>query len=285
MEANDRPVLRSRAWPIAFALLVFLLLVLAAVGASPPAAALAVTLAIVICAAAVVVWALLRTRRQRRRYEDELTAWAAERATHAERLRIARDLHDLASHGLGLVTVRAASTRGLTGPAGDAERIAALTDIERAGRQATTELRRMLAVLRSPGDGTSLQPAESLTDLPRIIELARTSGVQADLAVDDLGEVSGGVQLSVCAIVREALANTARHAGPTRTQVAVRREGGAVVVTVTDDGPGAGWVPHPGAGTGLAGLRERVGALGGSLQAGARSGSGFELVARLPDRP
>ncbi|GAB3929447.1 hypothetical protein GCM10029976_029100 [Kribbella albertanoniae] len=285
MEASDRPVLRTRAWPIALALLAFLLLVLVSVGASPRAAAIAVTAAVVGCAAAVVAGALLHTRRRRQRYEEELTAWAAERAIQAERLRIARDLHDLASHGLGLVTVRAAAARTVTGPTGDAERIAALTDIEYAGRQATTELRRMLAVLRSPDDDTSLQPAETLADLPRIVEVARTSGVRAELAVGDvgIGEVSGGVQLTVCAIVREALANTARHAGPTRAEVAVRREGDTILITVTDDGPGADWVPHPGGGAGLAGLRERVGALDGTLEAGARA-SGYQVVARLPDR-
>ncbi len=314
-------MLRSRAWPIASGLLFVLLLVLATVGTSPPLAAIVVTVVIALCAAAIVVWALLRTRRQRRRYEDELTAWAAERATHAERLRIARDLHDLASHGLGLVTVRAAAARTLTGPAGDAERIAALADIEHAGREATTELRRMLAVLRRPGDDTSLRPAESLADLPRIVELARTSGVRAELTIDAgqgaervagegvgevatgerltrggiregagdewvageaVGEVSGGVQLTVCAVVREALANTARHAGPTRAAVVVRREGNAILVSVTDDGPGAGWVPHPGGGAGLAGLRERVGAMGGTLETGSAA-AGFQVVARLPD--
>ncbi|MFK4086455.1 sensor histidine kinase [Kribbella sp. NPDC020789] len=283
MEASDRPVLRSRAWPIAFGVLVLLLLVLGTVGASPPAAALAVTLAIVLCAAAVVGWALLHTRRRRREFEEELTAWAAERAIHAERLRIARDLHDLASHGLGLVTVRAAATRNLTGPDADAERIAALTDIEQAGRQATTELRRMLTLLRSPGDDTALRPADSLTDLPTIVESAHTTGVRAELTVDDVGEVSGGVQLTVCAVVREALANTARHAGPTRAEVVVRREADAIVVVVTDDGPGAGWVSQPGGGAGLAGLRERVGALGGTLQASVW-GAGYRVAARLPER-
>jgi len=272
-------------WPIASGLLFVLLLVLATVGTSPPLAAVVVTAAIALCAVGIVVWALLRTRRQRRRYEDELTAWAAERATHAERLRIARDLHDLASHGLGLVTVRAAAARTLTGPAGDAERIAALADIEHAGREATTELRRMLAVLRRPGDDTSLRPAESLADLPRIVELARTSGVRAELTVGEVGEVSGGVQLTVCAVVREALANTARHAGPTRVAVVVQREGDAIVVSVVDEGPGADWMPHPGGGAGVAGLQERAGALGGTLRAGPRDGRpGYEVVAWLPDR-
>ena len=277
-------MLRSRVWLVATVLLTVLVLMLLTTGTGNAAAAAAVVGVVAVGALAVLTWALLVTRRQRRAYENELTAWAAERAAHAERLRIARELHDLASHGLGLITVRAAAARTVTGPAGDAERAAALADIERAGRQATTELRRMLAVLRGPGDESPLRPAETLADLPRVVEAARAGGVTATLEVDELGEVSGGTQLAVCAIVREALANTARHAGPGEARVTVRREGDTIVVTVTDDGPGAGWVPHPGAGAGLAGLREQVMALGGTLHAG-RVGRGYQLTARLPEAP
>lgn len=275
-------MLRSRAWPVAGVVLVVLVFGLATIGSSPPVAAVAATAATLGCAAVVVIATLIHTRRQRRRYEDELTAWAAERARHTERLRIARDLHDLASHGLGLITVRAAAARTLTGPAGDAERAAALADIEHAGRQATTELRRMLAVLRRPGDDPSMRPAESLADLPRLIDLARRSGLAAALSVGELGTVSAGTELTVCAVVREALANAARHAGPTRARIVVRRDGDTILTTVTDDGPAAGWSPHPGAGIGLATLHERVTALGGTLEAAAH-GPGFEVVARLPE--
>ncbi|OZV74587.1 histidine kinase [Micromonospora echinospora] len=282
MESTDRPVLRSRVWLITALLLATLVLALSTIGDVQPAGTLAVLLAAASCAVSVLAWALLRTRRQRRIYEDELTAWAAERAAHAERLRIARDLHDLASHGLGLITVRAAAARTLTGPAGDAERVAALTDIERAGRQATTELRRLLTVLRTPGDDAPLRPAETLDDLPHILHSARASGVTVTLDIGDTGEVSAGVQLTVCAIVREALANTARHAGPASAHIAVYRDSDAIIATVADDGPTPGWVPHPGAGAGLAGLRERVGALGGSLHA-ERAGHGYRVTARLPE--
>jgi signal transduction histidine kinase len=282
VESSDRPVLRSRAWAVACGFLALLVLVLGTIGTTPPVAAVAATAVTVGCAVLIVVWALLRTRRQRRRYEDELTAWAAERAAQTERLRIARDLHDLASHGLGLITVRAAAARTLTGPAGDAERAAALSDIESAGRQATTELRRMLAVLRTPGAQTPLRPADSLADLPRIVEQARTTGVEADLSLDDLGEVSAGTQLTICAIVREALANIARHAGPTRARIEVRRTATMIRTTITDDGARPGWTPHPGAGTGLTDLRERITALNGSLTTGP-NGPGYQLTACLPD--
>ncbi|HLU44682.1 MAG TPA: histidine kinase [Natronosporangium sp.] len=282
MESVDRPVLRSRVWLVAASLLAGLGFLLLATGTNHPVGTAVILTTVTAGALTVVAWALVNARRQRRAYEDKLTAWAAERAAQAERLRIARELHDLASHGLGLITVRAAAARTVTGAAGDTERIAALTDIERAGRQATTELRRMLAVLRGPGDEPPLRPAETLDDLPRILDAARSGGVTVTCALADLGEVSASTQLAVCAVVREALANTARHAGPSRAHVTVAREQDAIVVTVTDDGPVPGWMPHSGAGMGLASLHERVSALGGVLHAG-RAGRGYRVTARLPE--
>ncbi|CAL9470791.1 hypothetical protein SUDANB121_02846 [Nocardiopsis dassonvillei] len=283
--AAERPVPRSRTWATAAALLALLTALLATTGAEPRALALTGAAVIAGAAAGVVVWALLRSRRQRRAYEDELTAWAAERAAQAERLRIARDLHDLASHGLGLITVRAAAARTASGPGGEAERSRALADIERAGREATAELRRMLTVLRAPGEQVEparLRPADTLRDLPAIARSARVGGVAAALDLGEVGDVSAGAQLTVCAIVREGLANTARHAGPVTARVTVRHDGGAVAVEVEDDGPAPGWRPHPGAGRGITGLRERVALLGGTLSAG-RHGSGFRLAAAVPD--
>ncbi|MFJ3405890.1 sensor histidine kinase [Promicromonospora sp. NPDC090134] len=285
MDSTARPELRSRAWLTATIVLAVLGLSLAATGVQQPVAVLVTVLGAAGIALGVMVWALVRTGRQRRTYEDDLTAWAAERAAQAERLRIARDLHDLASHGLGLITVRAAAARTLTGPAGEVEHAQALADIERAGRAATTELRRMLTVLRTPGGETApLRPAEALADLPAVVDSARAGGVAATLDLDDLGDVSAGAQLTVCAIVRETLANTARHAGPTGARVTVRRDADTIALIVEDDGPVTGWRPCPGAGLGLAGLRERVAALGGTLHAGA-GGAGFRVVACLPDHP
>jgi signal transduction histidine kinase len=96
--------------------------------------------------------------------------------------------------------------------------------------------------------------------------------------------VSAGAQLTVCAVVREALSNALRHAGPTRARVEVARRGGVLVATVRDDGPVDDAKAHPGAGQGLVGLRERVTALGGTLDA-APQGRGFALTARIPDGP
>ena len=283
MDSIARPELRSRAWLTATIVLAVLGLSLAATGVREPVTVLVTVLAAAGIALGVMIWALVRTGKQRRAYEDDLTAWAAERAAQAERLRIARDLHDLASHGLGLITVRAAAARTLTGPASETEHVRALADIERTGRAATTELRRMLTVLRAPGgEPAPLRPAESFADLPAVVDAARAGGVTVSVQAGDLGDTSAGVQLTACAIVREALANTARHAGPTGARVVVRRETGSVVLTVEDDGPVPGWEPCPGAGQGLAGLRERVAALGGELRAGVER-SGFRVVAHLPD--
>ncbi|TWD73403.1 histidine kinase [Kribbella amoyensis] len=233
-------------------------------------------------AIAVSVWAVIRSRRQRREYEERLTAWAGEQAAQAERLRIARDLHDLVSHGLGLITIRAAVARR-AGADSATGLNAALTDIEQVSRGTTTELRRMLNVLRSEnGESAPLRPAETLDDLPAIIDEARDAGLRVTADLPELDDVSPGAQLTVCAVVREALNNTLRHCGPTRAHLAVRREDGVLQSSYRDEGPVDGWTAHLGGGHGLTGLHERVTALGGTLEARPERG-GFVVIARLPD--
>lgn len=277
----DRPTWRSHAWLVAVVFLVALAAFLGTVGFDRPVSAWAVVAAVLTAAVSVVVWAVVRTRRQRQRFEEELAVWAGERAIQAERMRIAADLHDLVSHGLGAITMRAAVARTLTGTAGERERASALTDIERVSRETTTELRRMLAVLREPG-AAPLRPADTLDDLPVIVQEAAGAGLAVTLDVKELGRVSPGVQLTVCAVVREALHNVIRHAGPTGARVAVERDKETIVVAVKDEGPGESWQPHTGAGHGLDGLRERLAALGGTLQTRPDRG-GFRVTARIPD--
>lgn len=278
---TSRPTWRSRTWLVAGGVLLVLGLALSAMGVDPPEAAWVTTLAAAGIGVTVLVWALLRTRTRRRQYEEELAVWAGERATQTERLRIASELHDLVSHGLGLITVRAAIARTLTGSDGERERSDALSDIERVSRETTTELRRMLAVLREP-NVAPLRPADTLGDLPAIVQDANDSGLTATLDIEELGGVSSGVQLTVCAVVREALHNTIRHAGPTRAHVDVQRDQETIVVHVQDAGPHGSWQPRPGAGHGLDGLRERATILGGTLYAEATE-RGFHLTARIPD--
>lgn len=280
---TGRPIRSSRVWPVAVAALTILVLLSLVTGAEDPAAGLVVVLVIAGLATFGAAWALHRSRRQRQAYEDRLATWAGERAAQAERLRIARDLHDLVSHGLGLITVRASAAVRVTGPGGETERANALADIENVSRETTAELRRMLSVLRTPNaDPAPVAPPETLEDLPTIAETARDTGLRVILDLPELGDVSSGTQLTVCAIVREALSNTARHAGPTRVHVGVHREDAAIVTTVRDEGPVDGWQGRPGAGHGLTGLRERVTALSGTMSAGAGRG-GFVITARIPD--
>ena len=279
---TDKPTWRSGAWLVAGSVLLLLAFALAAVGTDPPEAAWVTALVVTGVAATVVVWALVRTRSQRRLYEAELAAWAAQRATQTERLRIAGDLHDLVSHGLGLITVRAAVARAVPGQDGEGERARALAEIEQASRETTIELRRMLTVLRTSG-AAPLHPADTLADLSAIVDAASSAGLATSLAVADLGDVSAGVQLTLCAVVREALNNTLRHAGPTRARIDLHREGDVIVVDVQDDGPHGSWQPRPGAGHGLRALRERVAVLGGTLHV-SPGDHGFRLAARMPDR-
>ncbi|MCW3819768.1 histidine kinase [Micromonospora sp. DR5-3] len=279
MNAHPRPTGRSRAVPVAAAVISVLAMAMCTVGAQSPLSVVLPPL-IVGTAVATAVWAVWRSRADRIAYESRLTAWAASEAVLAERLRIAHDLHDIVSHGLGLITVRAAATRHLPK---SAEVEAALTDIEDASRHATTELRRMLTVLREPSAASRRAPVENLDDLPGIVHGASLAGLRTRLAVEPLGPVSQGVQVAVCKTVREALSNAARYAGPTDVRVRVHRDETYVVVTVMDSGPSVdGWRASPGAGHGLTGLRERVGSLGGTLSA-EHVETGFRLTARIRD--
>ncbi|MBL7259965.1 sensor histidine kinase [Paractinoplanes lichenicola] len=274
MSGSGRPEWRSRAVPVLVAVAAVAVMAMMTTGAEGTAATV-VPFVFVGAAVAAAVWAVRRWRADRRAYERRLTEWAVVE----ERLKIARDLHDIVSHGLGLITVRAASTRHLAKPA---EVASALTDIEQVSRSATAELRRMLTVLRDKSDAAPKSPASDLATLPEIVRAAEQTGLRTELTVTDLGAVSPGVQQAICQTVREALNNTARHAGPTDVRVVVRRDEEAVVISVVDAGSAPGWRRSPGAGHGLVGLRERITALGGTLAARAKD-DGFQLTARIPD--
>ena len=202
----------------------------------------------------------------------------AEAAAGRERARMARELHDIVAHNLSVVVVQAAGARA------QAERRGAdpgsLEKIERSGREALVEMRRLLGVLRSDdGAGSGTAPQPGLGQLPALAEGVRAAGVDVELDVWD-GELPPAVGLSAYRIVQEALTNTLKHAGPAaRARVAVRRDPDALTIEVSDDGTGG--APSPG-GHGLVGMRERAALLGGELSAGPRAGGGFAVVARLP---
>lgn len=234
----------------------------------------------------VIAWALARARAARLQYEDALTQWAAANAVQAERLAIARELHDLASHGLGMITVRAAAARYVAEPlaaTGEGAQ-AALVDIEAIARQATAELRRMVQVLRSPEQAAPLQPCVTLADLPALVTAVAAGGVEAHLRLTAADNIGPDLAPTVCALVREGLANVVRHAAPTTATVNIDATGTDVHVMISDTGPAPGQAPRlvgPGAGQGLAGARERAKAVGGRLQVGPH-GSGWQLHATLP---
>ena len=254
--------------------------------------------------AGLVAASLWLRRRDRRAHERRLTQETAARAVAEDRLVIARELHDAVSGNLGAITVRCAVARRLeTTPDGLRT---ALDDVETASREATDALRRMLAVLRdenmppTPGALAAIPagdapvadpgPVNSLAEsLRELIDRARRTGVTVDLDAPQAAAMTDGLPAptaqAATRVVAEALANTARHAGPTRARVTLRRESGRLRIAVDDDGPATGWEPHPGAGQGLRGLHETLTALGGTLTAGPHTDApGFAVEAILPIR-
>ncbi|MEH1124994.1 sensor histidine kinase [Micromonospora sp. CPCC 206061] len=235
--------------------------------------------------AAVSVWAIVRLRVERAEHDAAMARRDAADAVLAERLRLARDLHDIVSHGLGMITVRAAAAAHLhTRKPDEQALLAAIEDVEAISRKATVELRRMLDALREVDDRPARHPTETLASLPEIIDGARRAGLRVELHQEELGPVSPGAQVAICRIVREGLANSARYAGATTVDVCLARTRAAVSVTIKDDGPNSGWAARSGAGHGLIGLRERVSSLGGTLMAGPRAKhDGFCLEAVIPE--
>ena len=228
---------------------------------------------------AVVAWLLGRSTGERR----DAQAAQAERAVADERLRIARELHDIVAHSMSVVAVHAGTGR-LVADDDPAAAREALVTIERATRATLAEMRTLLGVLRSDDSRTGREPAPGLAGLDALVADVVRSGMTVDLRVDgERGEVPAGIDVSAYRIVQEALTNVIKHAGRARATVGIRYAADAVSIEVTDDGRGAP-TPHvPSAGGhGLVGMRERVALYGGDLDAGPRPGGGFRVVARLP---
>jgi signal transduction histidine kinase len=202
----------------------------------------------------------------------------AERAVEDERSRIARELHDVIAHSVSVMTVQAGAVRRLLAPEQEREREALLT-VEETGRQALTEMRRLLGVLRRPDETAALAPQPGLATLEQLVAQVREAGLPVEIRFE--GEPIGlppGIDLSAYRIVQEALTNALKHAGPARAWVVVRYGADQVEVEVANDGVSNG----SGDGYGLIGMRERVALCGGDLTAGPRTGGGFTISARLP---
>ncbi|MFF3664411.1 sensor histidine kinase [Microtetraspora malaysiensis] len=231
-----------------------------------------------------------RAVRGRRYYAARWAEQVAQSAVAEERLRIARELHDVVAHGMSLIAVKAGVANHVA-EARPEEAREALRVIETASRDALAEMRRMLGVLRSEqepdlgGGGLdaegALGPAPGLAGLPALAERAGMAGVRVDLEVRGAERLPDSVELSVYRIVQEALTNVVKHAAPARCRVRVEAGAREVRVEVSDDGPGRRTLP-PAPGHGLVGMRERVMMYGGTFAAGPRPEGGFEVSARLP---
>jgi signal transduction histidine kinase len=212
----------------------------------------------------------------------------ARRATLAERLRIARELHDIVAHHVSVIVIQAQGAQRVADREPDRAR-QAMAEVERTARTALEEMRRMLGLLRSPDDGEdtgSLDVAHGVADIAALAH--RMTGAGVAVTVRTTGEpfdVPEDIGLTVYRITQEALTNVLKHAGPAHAEVHLHY-GEQLEITVTDDGRGAAAVltgtAPPGAGRGTTGMRERVAMLGGRVTAGPRPGGGFRVHAVIP---
>ncbi len=228
-----------------------------------------------------------RWMRHRRRETEHLQARAARteqeiadqaaRAVADERARIARELHDLVAHSMGVIVIQAQAGQRAVDVEPDTAR-AALAAIESSGRQGLAEMRRLLGLLTSRDDG-STTPQPSLRGLDELVSQVRSAGVPVELeTVGDLTGLPAGVDLAAYRIVQEALTNVLKHAGPATARVHVRRTGGVLEVEICDDGSGA---RDPRPGHGQVGMRERAALYGGAVDTGDLPGGGYRVRARL----
>jgi signal transduction histidine kinase len=211
---------------------------------------------------------------------------AARIAVAEERARIARELHDIVAHAVSVMVLQVGAVRHKL-PDELAEDRDALNGVERAGRTALAEMRRLLAAMRREGEEAELLPQPGLDELDSLLEEIGRAGLPVELHVD--GEpfpLPPGIDLSAYRIVQEGLTNALKHAHATTADVTVRYRPNALQLEIRDDGVGN--ATSDGLGHGLVGIRERVKIYGGEMTTGTENGRGFVLSTRLPlssDRP
>lgn len=245
-------------------------------------------------------WVLGDSLRTRRAYYAELEERAArlerERAAQsqatiaAERARIARELHDVVAHNVSVMVVQADGAAYVLDTAPEQTR-QALETISGTGRQALTEMRRLLGVLRGEDGGSDYVPQPSVEQLTDLVEQVRGTGLPVEFTVEGTPRpLPSGVELTAYRIVQEALTNTRKHGGPhVGATVQLTYAEDALVLLAEDDGRGSREELYEGGGVdglghGLVGMRERIGMVGGRLEAGPRLGGGFRVCAELPFR-
>ena len=271
------------------------------------------TVSPIVAAAAWFVGDAVRARRayaaglaeqaeQRQREELE----RARRSVVEERVRIARELHDVLAHSLSVVAIQAGAGRHVLDSQPEETR-QALAAVETTSRDALAELRRVVGLLRQDDQsGLDLSPAPGLADLARLVDQVRSAGVPVELDVKGKPtSLAPGIELSVYRVVQEALTNVVKHAGPARARVVISYGADAIDVEIVDDGRGSVSSSGDSNGTlslhssgsgasidngtgddaghhGISGMRERVALFGGSLAVGAGSEGGFRVAAHIP---
>ena len=227
-----------------------------------------------------LVGSFVRNGRERRALESQAAEQqrAAEAAVADERLRLARELHDIVAHNLSVVVLQAGGARAQGGVVAPA----ALEKIERSGREALVEMRRLLGVLRGDEREAAVTPQPGIDELAALADSVRAAGLPVELFVDgDRSVLTPALELTVYRIVQEGLTNALKHAGPATARVIVRCRDDSVTIDVVDDGRGVEGASFPSAGRGLAGMRERVAMFGGDVHAMRGPQGGFMLHARL----
>ena len=204
----------------------------------------------------------------------------AERSLSEERLRIAREVHDVVAHAMVAINVRAGVAAHLLDSDTDQAR-EALRQIKRTSGDALTDLRATLGILRDPGQPAPIGPTAGLDDLDAVAGQLRAAGVEVAVDVDTVRAVPTPVHSASYRIVQEALTNVLRHANARMVTVIVRADDDMLTIAVTDDGTGPDG-PTAGARAGVRGMRERAEALGGTLHAGPAPDGGWRVEAALP---
>ncbi|MEE4544943.1 sensor histidine kinase [Streptomyces sp. V4-01] len=223
---------------------------------------------------------LFRVRREQIAGARRERAESARRRADEERLRIARELHDVLAHSISVINVQAGVALALIDEHPEQARTA-LTTIKAAGKEALGEVRQVLGALRAPGDAPR-SPAPGLDRLPELLAQAAAAGLAADVTVAGARTpLPPGVDLAAFRIVQEALTNIVRHSGARSARVRLHYAPRSLEVRVDDGGTAVAGGESSG-GNGLLGMRERAAALGGSVEAGPRPGGGFRVRAELP---
>jgi signal transduction histidine kinase len=242
---------------------------------------------LIVVLAPVTVGRIVRRQREQQRRLEELTLHlerererGARAAVAEERTRIARELHDVVAHGVSVIAIQSDAAEAALDRDPDLAR-APLQAIRGSARDALTEMRRMLGLLRSADDPSGVRPQPGLAQLPELIEHA---GVPVTLEVHGAPRpLPAGVDISSYRILQEALTNVRKHAAGAVTTVRIVWTEDRIELSVRDEGPGpAGVPPSDGEGHGLMGMSERVRLLGGELYTGAAPAGGFEIRAALP---